>query len=54
LKQGFEELITENKLTLTKQSKGGQLLVVLSFTHCPGQCQLHWEFITRKQEHNTN
>jgi hypothetical protein len=45
-------VFTGKDLTLTKQSKRRQLLVVLSFTHCPGQSQLHWQFITEKQRNN--
>jgi hypothetical protein len=39
-------------LTLTKQSERGQLLVVLGFSHCSGQCQLHGKFITEKKNVN--
>lgn len=41
---------TGRNLTLTKQSERGQLLVVLGFSHCSGQCQLHRKLITGKKK----
>lgn len=49
LEWASEEQFTENSLTLTKKSKWRQLLVVLSFTHRPRQCQLHWKFIAENK-----